>query len=110
MSSLLYRAYLEDRGVIKRLRDKLQDSSYLDDLENDPELSNWQNADLSSIDPRKRQKSKYYPSSYDPQQGVRVYEQKQYSIEKQKAKHILELVKKSQARWREEQRKKDDQN
>ena len=35
---LLYRAYLEDREIIKRLGDKINDGSYLKDLEDDPGL------------------------------------------------------------------------
>ena len=31
--TLLYRAYLDDRGILKTLRDKLKDGSYLQDLE-----------------------------------------------------------------------------
>jgi hypothetical protein len=104
---LLYRAYLEDRGLIRRLRDKLQDATYLDDLENDPELQNWQTVDPSSLDPRKHQKSKYYPSLYDPQQGVRVYEENQYTNQSEKAKRVLDLVKKSHKRWRSNQRRKE---
>lgn len=73
---LLYRAYLEDRKIIQRLRDKLKDPDYISDLENDPELQNWQNINPRSIDPRKQGRSKYYPNPYDPQQGVRVYEEK----------------------------------
>ena len=73
---LLYRAYLEDRKIIQRLRDKLKDPDYISDLENDPDLQNWQNINPRSIDPRKQGRSKYYPNPYDPQQGVRVYEEK----------------------------------
>ena len=35
---LLYRAYLEDKSILKTLRDKLKDGSYLQDLEDDPDL------------------------------------------------------------------------
>ena len=35
--TLLYRAYLDDRGILKTLRDKLKDGSYLQDLEDDPD-------------------------------------------------------------------------
>ncbi len=34
----LYNAYLEDREIIKRLRDKMKDGSCLKDLEDDPGL------------------------------------------------------------------------
>ena len=71
---LLYRAYLEDRKIIQRLRDKLKDPDYISDLENDPKIRDWQNNNPRSIDPRKQGRSKYYPNPHDPQQGVRVYE------------------------------------
>ena len=35
---LLYKAYLEDQGVISKLRDKVKDPSYLQDLNDDPGL------------------------------------------------------------------------
>ena len=73
---LLYRAYLEDRKIIQRLRDKLKDPDYISDLENDPEIQDWQNINPRAIDPRKQGRSKYYPNPYDPLQGVRVYEEK----------------------------------
>ena len=70
---LLYRAYLEDRKIIQRLRDKLKDPDYISDLEMTL-MQDWQNINPRSIDPRKQGRSKYYPNSHDPQQGVRVYE------------------------------------
>lgn len=71
---LLYRAYLEDREIIKSLRDKLKDGSYLQDLEDDPDLQDWQEVNPRAIDPAKRGRSKYYPNPYSPQEGVRVFE------------------------------------
>ena len=46
---LLYKAYLEDREIIKRLRDKMKDGSYLQDLEDDPGLQDWSKADASRV-------------------------------------------------------------
>ena len=65
---LLYRAYLEDQKIIQRLRDNLKDPDYISDLENDPEIQDWQNINPRSIDPRKQGRSKYYPTPHDPQQ------------------------------------------
>ena len=79
---LLYKAYLEDRKIIKRLRDKMKDGSYLKDLEDDAGLQDWENINPRAIDPRQRGKSKSYPNPVDPQQGVRVFEQKQESSKK----------------------------
>ena len=86
---LLYKAYLEDREIIKRLRDKIKDGSYLKDLEDDPALQDWEMINPRSVDPRRSGRSKYYPNPVDPQQGVRVYESR-----KQKAvRKILDAVK-----------------
>lgn len=86
---LLYKAYLEDREIIKRIRDKMKDGSYLQDLEDDPGLQDWENINPRAIDLRQRGRSKYYPNPIDPQQGVRVYE----SRSKRSARKILDAVK-----------------
>ena len=70
----LYKAYLEDRGIIKTLRDKIKDGSYIQDLEDDPELQNWDQINPRAIDPRKHGRSKYYPNPHNPQEGIRVFE------------------------------------
>ena len=74
---LLYRAYLLDRGVLTKLRDKMKDGSYLQDLEDDPEMQNWNQINPRSIDPRKQGRSKYYPNRLNPQEGVRVFESRE---------------------------------
>jgi hypothetical protein len=71
---LLYRAYLEDQGILQSLRDKVQDLDYLKDLEEDPALQDWEQVDPRSIDPRRWQRSRFHPNPVDPQQGVRVFE------------------------------------
>lgn len=85
----LYKAYLEDRGIIKKLRDKIKDGSYLKDLEDDPELQNWDQINPRAIDPRKYGRSKYYPNPHNPQEGVRVYESKNHKV----VRKILDAVK-----------------
>jgi len=90
---LLYKAYLEDKGILKTLRDKLKDGSYLQDLEDDPELQDWKEINPRSIDPRRSGRSKYYPNLYNPQEGVRVFESLQ-SKNPKALKKIREIVKK----------------
>ena len=85
----LYKAYLEDRGIIKKLRDKIKDGSYLKDLDDDPDLQDWQHINPGAIDPRRHSRSKYYPNPHNPQEGVRVFESKN----KKAARKILEAVK-----------------
>ena len=86
---LLYKAYLLDRGVLTKLRDKMKDGSYLQDLEDDPEMQNWNQINPRSVDPRKQGRSKYYPNRLNPQEGVRVFE----SREKKAVKKVLDLYK-----------------
>ena len=86
---LLYKAYLLDRGVLTKLRDKMKDGSYLQDLEDDPEMQNWNQINPRSIDPRKQGRSKYYPNQLNPQEGIRVFE----SREKKAVKKVLDLYK-----------------
>tara|TARA_B100000003_G_C10597622_1_gene237745 strand:+ start:110 stop:409 length:300 start_codon:yes stop_codon:yes gene_type:complete len=86
---LLYKAYLLDRGVLTKLRDKMKDGSYLQDLEDDPEMQNWNQINPRSIDPRKQGRSKYYPNRLNPQEGVRVFE----SREKKAVKKVMGLIK-----------------
>ena len=91
--TLLYRAYLDDRGILKTLRDKLKDGSYLQDLEDDPDLQDWQEINPRAIDPRRSGRSKYHPNPYNPQEGVRVFEDIQ-SKNPRALKKIKEVVKK----------------
>jgi len=86
---LLYKAYLLDRGVLTKLRDKMKDGTYLQDLEDDPEMQNWNQINPHSIDPRKQGRSKYYPNRLNPQEGVRVFE----SREKKAVKKVMGLIK-----------------
>ena len=90
---LLYKAYLEDRGILKTLRDKLKDGSYLQDLEDDPDLQDWEEINPIAIDPRRSGRSKYYPNTYNPQEGVRVFEDIQEKNPRA-LKKIKEIVKK----------------
>ena len=94
---LLYKAYLEDRGILKTLRDKLKNGSYLQDLEDDPELQDWDEINPRAIDPRRSGRSKYYPNPYNPQEGVRVFEDIQ-SKNPKALKKIKEIVKKRNSR------------
>ncbi len=94
---LLYKAYLEDRGILKTLRDKLKDGSYLLDLEDDPELQDWDEINPRAIDPRRSGRSKYYPNTYNPQEGIRVFESIQEKNPKALRK-IKEIVTKRNSR------------
>jgi len=84
---LLYKAYLLDSGVPTKPRDKVKDGIFLQNLEDDPEMQNWNQINPRSIDPRKQGRSKYYPNQLNPQEGVRVFE----SREKKAVKKVLNL-------------------
>jgi hypothetical protein len=88
---LLYRAYLADEGILTRLRDQIQNSEFHKDIDSDPLLQDWQSVNPCSVDPRKRQKSTYHPNSVNPQEGVRVFEDRR-SMKTQK---IIEACKRA---------------
>ncbi len=83
---LLYKAYLLDRGVLTKLPDKVKDGTFLQDLEDDPEMQNWNQINPRSIDTRKQGRSKYYPNQLNPKEGVRIFE----SREKKAVKKVLD--------------------
>jgi hypothetical protein len=70
---LLYQAFLQDKGYLTTLRDKIKSDSWTKEQLHDPAFQNWK-----SINPRDpstyQQQVKYYPNDIDPEQGVYVYE------------------------------------
>ena len=71
---LLYQAYLQDKGYLQTLRDKIQKDKFNSDSIYDPAFENWR-----SINPRRVEKGelprwKYHPNLLDPETGVYVYE------------------------------------
>ena len=88
---LLYRAYLVDQGIVARLRDQLQDSEFLKDLESDPLVQDWQSINPRSVGPGIQQKSTYYPNPVNPQEGVRVFEDRR----RIKTQKIIEACKRA---------------
>ena len=72
---LLYQAYLQDKGYLQTLRDKIQSEEFnKDQMYDDQVFGNW-----NSIDPRRVEKGelprwKYHPNPIDPETGVYVYE------------------------------------
>lgn len=90
---LLYRAYLEDEGIIQRLRSEITKSEFIKKLDSDPAVQDWQQINPRSIDPRKHQKSTYYPNPINPQEGVRVFENQSKGV-----KRIVEAAKRASKR------------
>lgn len=79
---LLYRAYLEDAGILERLRSEITKSEFIKKLDSDPSVQDWDQVNPRSVDPRQRQKSTYYPNPVNPQEGVRVFENKSKKVKK----------------------------
>jgi hypothetical protein len=79
---MLWQAYLEDRGYLQKLREKIRSEEFNKDQMYDPAFEDWK-----SIDPRNPEtfhgnRMKFHPSPNDPQQGVITYESKKEDREK----------------------------
>ncbi|MEX0649857.1 MAG: hypothetical protein WD200_02565 [Candidatus Andersenbacteria bacterium] len=70
---LLYQAYLQDKGYLQTLRDKIKTEEFNKDSLFDPSFENFK-----SINPTRNQDEiphwKYHPNPIDPESGVYVYE------------------------------------
>ena len=84
---LLYQAYLQDKGYLQTLRDKIRSEEFNQDQMYDPAFENWK--EIKHEDPATYHQARwtYYPSPVDPQAGVFVFE------EDQKLKRQLEMIK-----------------
>jgi hypothetical protein len=71
---LLYQAYLEDRGYLQKLRDRIKSEEFTKDQMYDPEFQDWESINPSDPNTYQRNRIKYHPNAYDPQQGVYTYE------------------------------------
>ncbi len=82
---LLYQAFLQDKGYIETLRERIQSEEFNKDQMYDSAFQNWKS--INPADPYSyRQKVRYYPNEVDPQQGVFIYE------DRSKAKEDLKLI------------------
>ena len=84
---LLYQAYLQDKGYLQTLREKIGSEEFNQDQMYDPAFENWK--EIKHGDPSTYHQSrwKYYPNPIDPQDGVFVFE------EHQRLKQQLEMIK-----------------
>jgi hypothetical protein len=94
--SLLYAAFLEDKGYIETLRKKIKTEEFNRDEMSDPVFQ-----DVTSIDPRrpesyKNRKAKYFPNPFNPESGVYTYEDRIDA--KKKLDIIRECLKKGRER------------
>lgn len=72
---LLFRAYLEDHAVLERLRKKLKTTDHTVSAQGLDNSSDWRQALPADLRHSLDAKSRYYPSTLNPQNGVRVYEE-----------------------------------
>jgi len=82
---LLYQAFLQDKGYIETLREKIRSEEFNKDQMYDTAFQNWKSINPSDPDSY-RQKVRYYPNEVDPQQGVYIYE------DRAKAREDLKLI------------------
>ena len=82
---LLCQAFLQDKGYIETLRERIQSEEFNKDQMYDSGFQNWKS--INPADPYSyRQKVRYYPNEVDPQQGVFIYE------DRSRAKEDLKLI------------------
>lgn len=84
---LLYQAYLQDKGYLQTLRDKIKSKEFNQEQMYDPAFENWN--EIKHDDPTTYHQArwKYHPNPVDPQAGVFVFE------EDQKARRQLGIIK-----------------
>jgi hypothetical protein len=79
--TLLYAAFLEDKGYIETLRNKIKSEEFNRSQMYDPVFH-----DITSIDPRRldtfrHKRAKFFPNPFNPESGVYTYENKQNNRE-----------------------------
>jgi hypothetical protein len=84
---LLYQAYLQDKGYLQTLRDKIKSSAFNQDQMSDPAFENWKDIKPDDSSTYHQSRWKYHPHPMDPQTGVFVFEQQQ------KVKRQVEIIK-----------------
>ena len=85
---LLYQAYLQDASYLQTLRDKIKADEFNKDQMYDPAFDDWKSIDPTNPETHHSNRIKFHPvNSYDPQQGVYTYE------DRQKAKENWRVVK-----------------
>jgi hypothetical protein len=71
---LLYQAYLQDKGYLQTLRDKIKSEEFNRDQMYDSAFENCKSIDPRRVDRTELPRWKYHPNPIDPQTGVYVYE------------------------------------
>jgi hypothetical protein len=80
---LLYQAYLQDKGFLQTLRDKIKSDEFNKDEMYDPAFDDWKSIDPRNPETHHRNRIKFHSvNPYDPEQGVYTYEDRQDAREK----------------------------
>lgn len=94
---ILWLAYLEDRGYLQKLRDRIQSEEFTKDSLFSPEFDGYKSIDPTNPETHHGSRIKFHPvNSYDPQQGVYTYEDRQDA--RRKLKVIRECVQRGRDR------------
>ena len=91
---LLYQAYLQDKGYLQTLRDKIKSQEFSKDQMYDPAFENWD--EIRHEDPSTNHQARwnYHPNPVNPEAGVFVFE------EDLKSKEQWKIIKDSARRKR----------
>jgi hypothetical protein len=79
---ILWQAYLEDRGYLQKLRDKIRSEEFNKDQMYDPAFEDWKSIDPRNPETYHGSRIKFHPSPHNPQQGVITYESRKEDREK----------------------------
>jgi hypothetical protein len=79
---ILWQSYLEDRGYLQKLRDKIRSEEFNKDQMYDPAFEGWESIDPRNPETHHGNRMKFHPNPHDPQQGVITYESREESREK----------------------------
>ena len=70
---ILWQAYLEDRGYLQKLRDRIQSEEFTKDSLFSPELEDFKSINPVNPETHHGNRIKFHPSPLDPQQGIYTY-------------------------------------
>ena len=92
---LLYQAYLQDKGYLTTLRDRIKSKEFNKDHMHDPGFENWKSISPRRQETHQRKRNRFYPNPYDPEQGIYTHES--YSSETDRTRIIREYLLKRKA-------------
>ena len=79
---ILFQAYLQDKGYLQTLRDKIKSDEFNKDQMYDPAFEDWRSIDPANPETHHGNRMKFHPNPYDPQSGIYTYENRMDAREK----------------------------